>query len=148
LREPGSAGSRLPREGDSRPLEDAVTVYVAEAPRPFGTGVFMVADTETRLHALAAQIGVGRDRFENDRYRLSTLERGRALRLGARAVTTAQFAAMILSRGGGYAMGIAETAEAIAAERATARPGGLKHLILKAVAALLPGAAFRSRPAD
>ncbi len=82
----------------------------------------MIADTEEELHKMADAIGLKRRWYQGDHYDVSMVMRGKAIELGAVAVTMRTVAYMAMNKKMGYPMGTPETAEMIAnARRADAK---------------------------
>jgi uncharacterized protein DUF4031 len=72
----------------------------------------MIGDTDEELHAFAQQLGLKREWFQHgDHYDVSKGVRGRAIELGARAITVRQLSAMAMLRRYGAPMGKPEDAE-------------------------------------
>ena len=59
----------------------------------------MMADTEEELHAMAARIGVARRHFQGDHYDICKTMRGRAIALGAQAVSSRDLVRLRRRRG-------------------------------------------------
>lgn len=62
----------------------------------------MIADTEDELHAFAARIGIARKWYQGNHYDISKGKRDLAIRLGARAISLRQLAAMAAMRRRGW----------------------------------------------
>lgn len=77
----------------------------------------MIADTEEELHAMADLIGVARKWYQGDHYDVTKTMRAKAIKAGARLITTRQLSCMAVNRRRGLPLGKPETAEAVARER-------------------------------
>ena len=77
-----------------------MTVYVDTMQAPFRGMLMchMIADTEDELHAMAAVIGMPREKYQGDHYDIPMDMKARAIRNGAREITMRELASMVFCR--------------------------------------------------
>ena len=89
-----------------------MTVYVDTMRAPFRGMLMchMIGDTVDELHAMAAVIGMTRNRYQRDHYDIPMEMKALAIRNGAREIGMRELAAMVYLSRFGQPMGDPETA--------------------------------------